>query len=122
MIPDGAREDDKEPIQGAEKKTLYRMSVFVDAEAAALICVLDAEKNKDAQRQPAKIAGQTGHNAVMECFTAGPPAAEKQEQAGKVDRQAPGELQEIEERPGPAGGSDRSVHVRHLFYSGRYVQ
>lgn len=56
MIPNGAREDDKKPIQRTKKKTLDRVSVFMDAEAAALLRVLYAEKNKDAQRQPAKIS------------------------------------------------------------------
>lgn len=105
--PNGAWEHNGDPIQGTEKKALYRVSIFVDAETVAFVRIMNAEENKDAQRQASAIPRQIGNNAVAEAFTAGvPAAAEKPKQTGKVDRQTPGELQEIEQDSGPAGGGN----------------
>lgn len=94
MKPNGAGENDGDPIQGTEKKALDRVPVFVDTETAAFVRIVNAEKDKDAQGQAPAVSGQIGDDAVAEPFTASvSAAAEKPEQSGKVDRQAPSELQ-----------------------------
>lgn len=121
--PNGAGENDGDPIQGTEKKTLDRVPVFVDTETAAFVRVVNAEKDKDAQRQAPAVPGQIGDDAVAEPLDASVfAAAEEYEQAGKVDRQPPCELQQIEQDSGPAGGGDcpvpmvfRLVHMKSLF-------
>ena len=69
VIPDGAWNCDNRPVEGAEKKALDRVPIFVNTKTAA-IRVLEAEKNKNAQRQPAKISRQICHYAVAEFFMA----------------------------------------------------
>lgn len=73
------------------------MSIFMGTKVTVLMRVLEAEKNKDTQRQASVISGQIGHNTVAEFSSARPLATEKQEQAGEVDRQAPSELNGIEQ-------------------------
>ena len=86
MIPDSAWNCDNRPIQGAEKKALYRVSVFVNAQAAALMRILDAQKKKDAQGQAPAVSGQICHNTVAEFFAHERFATEKYEQPHKIDR------------------------------------
>ena len=61
--------------------------------AAAFISALDAEENKDSQRQPSAVSRQIGNNTVVKSFAGKSfAAAEECNQAGEVDRQSPGEL------------------------------
>ena len=124
--PDDAGDGDHGPIQRAEEKTLDRVSVFVGAKADVLSRVWGAEKNEDPQRQPPVISRQAGDDAAAEPYAREPyAAAEEYQQTGEVDRQAPGELNEIEQCPGPARGGDPLlraisgvVHTRDLFLFG----
>lgn len=77
VIPNSAWDCDDRPVQGAEKKALYRMPVFVGAEAAAVIRILKAEENKNAQRQAPEVSGQICHETVAESFTPRTLTAEK---------------------------------------------
>ena len=106
------------------------MSIFVGAKAAVLSRVWNTEKNKYPQRQAPTIPRQTGTDAVAEPLAGKPYAAtEEYQQADKVDRQAPSELNEVEKRPGPACGSDSFlrimsgfIHMRNLFLFGTLYQ
>ena len=88
--------------------------------------IWDTEENEDSQRQPPMITWQTGNNAIAEPYAGKPyTAAEEYQQSNKVDRQAPGELNEVEKHSGPANGSDSFlrimsgfVHVRDLCLFG----
>ena len=112
MIPDNAWDSDHDPVQGTEEKTLDRVPIFVGAKAAAFISAMDAEENKDSQRQPAVVSRQIDNNAVVEPFAWKlSAAAEKCNQADKIDWQPPGKLKEIEKYPGPTSGSDRLIHM-----------
>ncbi|MBD5154170.1 MAG: hypothetical protein HDT15_03595 [Oscillibacter sp.] len=103
------------------------VSVFMDAEAAAFLRIMDAEKNKDPQRQAPAISGQIGNDAVLKYFPPSPEAAEEQKQTGKIDRQSPGKLQQKEKQPGPARSGNRPaamiprlIHIQRPFhYSNR---
>ena len=82
------------------------------AKAATFISAIDAEENKDSQRQPAAVSRQIGNNAVVKSFTGKLfAAAEECNQADKIDWQPPGKLKEIEKYPGPTSGSDRLIHM-----------
>ena len=100
---------------------MNRVPVFVGTYSAGLPRIADTEKNKDAQRQPPAVPGQTGNDGVAEFF-AGKPAAAAQEhkQTGKVDRCSPGELKKVKKYPWPAGGDDlmrtRVVHKPNLIF------
>lgn len=120
VIPDGAWNYNNKPIQGAKKEALYRVPIFVNAEAAASSRALAADESKDSQRQSAAISRQIGHNAVAIFLATRPLAAEKYQQSGEVDRKPPGELNHIKQCPGPAGGGGRPVHVRSLFHFRRF--
>ena len=120
MIPDGTWNYDNKPIQGAKKEALYRVPIFVNAEAAASSRTLATDESKDPQRQSAAISGQIRHDAAAKFLAAESLAAEKYQQSGEVDRKPPGELDHIKQCPGPAGGGDRPVHVRSLFHFRRF--
>ncbi len=121
MIPDDAREDNDKPVQRAEKKALDRVSIFMHTEAAALARALRTNKKEDAQRQPSAIPRQIGHKTIAEGFMAEVRTAEKRQQANRIDRQAPGKLQEIEQSSGPAccgnryAASAREPTVHHAL-------
>ncbi len=94
MIPDGAWDHNKDPIERAEEKALDRVPVFMDTKASGIV---RTQENEDAQRQASTISGQTGNDTVAETFSAEVfPAAEEREQANHIDRQSPGKLQQIE--------------------------
>ena len=42
-----AVDSDHDPVQGAEKKALDRVPIFVGAKSAAFFSAIDAEENKD---------------------------------------------------------------------------
>ena len=48
------------------------MSIFMGTKVTVLMRVLEAEKNKDTQRQASVISGQIGHNTVAEFSSARP--------------------------------------------------
>lgn len=120
MIPNGAWNYNNKPIQVAKKEALYRVSIFVCSKAAALFCALEAEEYEDPQRQSTVISRQIGHNTVAIFLATRSLAAEKYQQTCEVDRKSPGELNQIEQHPGPANGSDCPVHVRSLFHFRRF--
>ena len=65
------------------------------------------QENEGPQRQAAPVPGQISDDAVAEWFPAEAlPAAEEHKQTNQVDRQPPGELQQIEENPSPARGGN----------------
>lgn len=111
MTPDDTWQCDNGPVQRTEEKTLYRVSVLMDAETAALLCALGAEKNKDAQRQASAVSRQICYNAVAELFVLKVPAAKKCKQTDEINRKPPGELENVEQDPGPALSSNRTVHI-----------
>lgn len=117
MIPYGAGNHNDDPIQGAEEQALNRVPVFMDAKGAG---VTRAEENKDTQRQAPAVSGQISNDAVAERLAAeASSAAEEHQQAETVDRQSPGELQQIKKHPAPAGGGDGRLgamfHMQSLF-------
>ena len=61
--------------------------IFVDTQSAIFLGIAGTQKNKDAQRQPSAIPGQTGNDGVVEHFAVETGAAEQEyKQTGKVDR------------------------------------
>lgn len=109
MIPDGAGDHDNDPVQRAEEQALDRVPVLMDAEPPD---VAGAQENEDPQRQSSAVPGQTGDEAVAEPLAAkAPPAEEEHQQTGQIDRQSPGELQQVENDPAPARAGGRRMGV-----------
>ena len=53
-----------------------RVPIFVGTYSGDFLCIADAEKNEDAQRQPTAISGQIGNDGVVELFAAETAAVE----------------------------------------------
>ena len=112
MIPDNAGDSDHDPVQGAEEKALDRVPIFVGAKSAAFFSAMDAEENKDSQRQPSMVSRQIGNNAVVKPFAGKSlAAAEEYNQADQIDWQPPSELEKVETYSEPASGSDSLIHM-----------
>ena len=80
--------------------------------AAAFFSAMDAEENKDSQRQPTAVSRQIGNNAVVNSFTGKlSAAAEECNQADKIDRQPPSKLKKVEQYLGPTSSSDLLIHM-----------
>lgn len=113
MAPDDAGQGDHKPVQGPQQETLDGMSVLVGTQADTVRRVGCADKEKDTQGEAPGQPGQESDHAVAEFLAvAVDPAAEEQDQPHQIYRKTPGELNQVEQCPGPAGGGSRPAAFR----------